>query len=57
MTVEFVVLFSVYVFVWLALPGGRKAARDGWRLGRDLATGAGVRGRAAVAEEASVTGD
>jgi len=57
MTVEFVVLFSIYLFVWLALPGGRSLAADGLATARELASGAGIRARAAVAEEASVTGD
>lgn len=57
MTVKFVVLGSIYVLVWLALPGGRKAARDGWQLAREIASGAAARARGVVVEEANVTGD
>ncbi|MDH3732708.1 MAG: oligosaccharide flippase family protein [Gemmatimonadota bacterium] len=58
MTVEFAVLSAVYVMVWVALPGGRRAGRDGWAFVQELARGVGARRRASAAPaEASVTGD
>ena len=58
MTVEFAVLGTVYILVWLALPGGRRVVRDGWELLQDLARGIGFRRPAPVdPPEASVTGD
>lgn len=57
MTVEFAVFSVLYILTWIALPGGRRAARDGWWLIRELAKGVGarLRGSAPQAEE-SVTG-
>jgi len=58
MTVEFAVFGVIYILAWVALPGGRVAARDGWSLVRELARGAGARLRGtAPPTEASVTGD
>jgi len=58
MTVEFAVFSVIYILTWVALPGGRLAARDGWSLVREIAQGVGARLRGmAPPTEASVTGD
>jgi PST family polysaccharide transporter len=58
MTVEFAVFTTLFLLLWVALPGGRKAARDAWTLIQELGRGAGARLRGATPPtEASVTGD
>ena len=58
MTIEFAVFTTVYLLAWVLQPGGRRAARDGIALLRELGRGVGARLRGtAPPTEASVTGD